>query len=226
VIATTAPSSPPAPPTPASVHVSCPDGMVGVSAPTATASSAAQPPAPFCIDATEVTAADYAACIEADTCHPLIESCMPSAPLDDGKFPALCVPWGDASAYCASKGKRLPTEPEWVLAACGTDGRTYPWGNDKPTNQVCWMGEPGGFRGTTQRGPCRVGSFPAGRSPYGMLDAAGSVAEWTATAEGKYDHVIRGGGFGESWRTMQCATRLSDSNPNMYRGFRCAMAAR
>lgn len=198
--------------------------MVGVPASTGERG----PSPPFCIDATEVTTADYATCLKAGVCSPRNDSCVQDLPGDEGMFPARCVTWDDATAYCTWKGKRLPTEAEWVLAACGTDGRTYPWGNDKPTSQVCWMGEPGGFRGTTQRGPCRVGSFPAGKSPVGMLDAAGNVEEWTATEAGKWERVIRGGAFNDSWLSMQCGKRLTDTAgaTGTGRGFRCASSPR
>jgi len=133
----------------------------------------------------------------------------------------------DAAAYCASKGKRLPTEAEWVRAACGDDGRKFPWGNEPPTTQLCWMGEPGGARGTTQRGPCPVGSFPAGKSPFGMRDAAGNVSEFTATVthDGR---TSRGGGYTGSWSWMQCVKPSVDTSGIVQpdRGFRCASSPR
>ena len=129
----------------------------------------------FWIDLTEVTVEDYSVCWALKVCKlpmqgPKLNWGVPGK----DKHPANGVTWYDAKQYCEWKGKRLPTEAEWELAARGTDGRMFPWGNTKPTcdlvvNDKC---------GTT--GTQKVGSKPKGDSPYGVHDMSGNVAEWVA----------------------------------------------
>merc|ERR1712023_540184 len=47
--------------------------------------------------------------------------------------PVVWVSLREARAYCEHWGKRLPHAYEWQLAAQGTDGRLYPWGDDLDT---------------------------------------------------------------------------------------------
>jgi formylglycine-generating enzyme required for sulfatase activity len=71
-----------------------------------------------------------------------------------------------------------------------------------------------------------VGSYPAGASPYGALDMAGNVSEWTHSAYKEYPYdskdgredvsaeemvrrVVRGGSFDEDAENVRCAHRLN-----------------
>jgi len=93
--------------------------------------------------------------------------------------PVVGVSWHDAMAYCRWLSETsemkfvLPTEAQWEFTARGTDGREYPWGNEEPdSSRACF----GLDLGKGQPSP--VGSFPAGRGPFGVLDQAGNVWEW------------------------------------------------
>jgi len=185
----------------------------------------------FFIDSTEVTNADYRKFVEA-TGHP-------EPPYwNDERFngpnqPVVGVSWFDAAAYAEWAGKRLPTEAEWEKAARGIDGRKYPWGDMLEEKLLNFNDDLGR--------PADVGSYPEGRSPYGVLDMAGNVWEWVndwyvadyyskspyrnpvGPGSGLYK-VLRGGSWYSNQYFVRCTFR-DYSDPDFRAndiGFRCA----
>jgi formylglycine-generating enzyme required for sulfatase activity len=116
-----------------------------------------------------------------------------------GDHPVVLVSHADARAYAAWLSQqtgavwRLPTELEWEKAARGSDGRYFPWGGSFAP-QLLNSHDLGPFDTMPVR------SFPGGASPYGMLDAAGQVYEWTATPAGAGRYIVKGG----SWDDKGC----------------------
>jgi len=105
------------------------------------------------------------------------------------KYPVVLVSWDDAMAFCEWAGKSLPTEEQWEKAARGTDGRLYPWGDEFDERKCnCFL--------TRIEKPTPVDKFPKGASPYGCVDMAGNVWEWTATQKDE-GYVMRGGSYFE-----------------------------
>ena len=82
----------------------------------------------FYMDTYEVTVKEYQAFRQATRHRALPEWVPKYAPGD--QYPIVGVSWDDAEAYCRWAEKQLPTEAQWEKAARGTDGRTYPWGNE------------------------------------------------------------------------------------------------
>ena len=186
----------------------------------------------FWIDKYEVTNAQYKHCVAAAACKPWDLAVV--SRWNGDRQPVLGVDWEDARAYCQWVGGRLPTEAEWEKAARGTDGRTYPWGNDWDAGKL----------NSTGTGPGRttdLGSYPGGASPYGALDMAGNVWEWVADwyDEGYYgrsparnptgpdsgtSRVLRGGSWGKGSDFARCAycSGLAPNGRSGSVGFRCA----
>jgi formylglycine-generating enzyme len=101
--------------------------------------------------------------------------------------PVVQVAYEDALAYARWLGRELPTEAQWEFAARGgLQAQPYAWG-DRFTPQGramanTWQGAfpfensaSDGFAGTSP-----VGCFPA--NGHGLVDMAGNVWQWTATA--------------------------------------------
>lgn len=184
----------------------------------------------FYIDKTEVTNADYLSFCKS-THYPVPPGWKGGMfPEGEADFPVTRISWYEAAAYARWAGKRLPTEAEWEKAARGTDGRAYPWGNEWDEKKLIW--------GRSR--PDRVGLRPAGASPYGALDMAGNVFEWTddwyaaypqaPVAYPEYNQtlkVVRGGGF--YGYNFAAATYFRSVNFPRARsewiGFRCARDA-
>ena len=145
----------------------------------------------FCMNTTEVTTAAYAACVKSGKCTKAATWDGCNAGVAGRENHAInCVDWNQAKGYCEAQGQRLPTEAEWEYAATGGDGRTYPWGNAEPSNQLCWSATSNGHT-------CAVGSYPSDNSPFGLSDLSGNVSEWTSTLDKLATRVVRGG----SWST-------------------------
>lgn len=166
----------------------------------------------YYIDRTEVTRSAYADCVDADACAPVSAAVGASA-----NAPVTDISHGEARAYCQWRGRDLPSEAEWEKAARGTDGRRYPWGDDPPN---CDLARYDGCGET----PMSVGSFPAGASPYGVLDMAGSAAEWVAgyyTAQDR-QRIVRDDAF-DAWHMRSTARSAVDpASRGSAIGFRCA----
>jgi formylglycine-generating enzyme required for sulfatase activity len=204
----------------------------------------------YWIDKFEVTNRQYALCVADGACNPpeVNYSASHEHYFDSPEFadyPVIFVSWFSAQSYCKWTGRRLPTEAEWEKAARGTDGRLYPWGNDPISGEyanfcdsVCLRthANPAYYDGYPETAP--VGSFPKGASPYGLMDMAGNVWEWTSTVPNPYPYDALDGredspGFEQVWRGgpwsngtwYQRASTRYRSVP-IYRyfnlGFRCA----
>lgn len=191
---------------------------------------------PFWIDETEVTVGAYRSCVVRGAC-PRPARSSPACTYDAGdpRLPVSCVPWTSARAYCAFAGKRLPREAEWEFAARGAEPIRYPWGDARARCAVAvTLAGRATQRSCSGERPARVGSRPAGKSPYGLYDMSGNVEEWVADWYGEpvselppragASHVLRGGGWlsppSKATATSRSWGSARERGPNV--GFRCA----
>ncbi len=135
-------------------------------------------------------------------------------PADLLEHPVVLVNQGDAKAYCAWQGKRLPTEFEWEAACRGRDGRRFPWGDD-------W--EPGRAHNRS------TGTAPVGRSDEtlcgnGGLGILGNVFEWTSSEFQGKRATVKGCSWDDADGSCRCAFRHGRplSSRHVLIGFRCA----
>ena len=186
----------------------------------------------FCLDVTEVTVAAFQRCVARGLCTPA-DSTELHPPCNSGRegaarHPINCVDWAQARAFCASVGKRLPSEAEWEWAARGRDeGRRYPWGDGPPSCRSAVIRGEGGD-GCGKDGTWRVGSKPAGDSRDGLKDMSGNVWEWTANREGERA-ALRGGDWLDFDEAKVAASgRMSALATSRSLGFgiRCARSVR
>ena len=186
----------------------------------------------YWMDQLEVTNAMYALCVNAGIC---------TLPQDIGTariakyfnepefndYPVIFVAWVQAKTYCEWAQRRLPTEAEWERAARGDDMRTFPWGEDKPDWRFANFN-------MLVRDTSRVGSYAMGASPFGVLDMAGNVAEWTndfydfdyyltsplenplgPDSSSSLNRVARGGSFGDAEINLRVSRRLPVTGSNL-----------
>jgi formylglycine-generating enzyme required for sulfatase activity len=159
---------------------------------------------------------------------------------NDDEQPVNRVSWYECMAYArwlsAQTGDdyRLPTEAEWEKAARGTEGLRYPWGNQEPTDDLT------NFNRTVGR-TTAVGNYPAGASPYGALDMAGNVWEWTRSVYQDYPYdpddgrenisnpsekrfTVRGGGWDDRSNYLRASVRFNVAPDDLNSSIGCRLA--
>jgi len=185
----------------------------------------------YWMDQLEVTNAMYLLCVRSGNCNPpqSFKSQRRTDYFNNPEFndyPVVYVTWGQAKAYCEWAGRRLPTEAEWERAGRGDDFRTFPWGEDEADGTLANFN-------FIVNDTSRVGSYPAGASPFGVLDMAGNVAEWVndfysydysssevvnptgPLTSGNFNRVVRGGSLGDAEINIRVSKRSSVPGSNL-----------
>jgi formylglycine-generating enzyme required for sulfatase activity/predicted Ser/Thr protein kinase len=142
--------------------------------------------------------------------------------------PVTGVSLFEATAFAAWKRKALPTADEWEMAARGTLGLAFPWG-DRFLPQAVRRGD----------APQPVGQTPFDVSASGCFDLGGNVREWTR--DHPKDHLgrdvlerslVKGAAFSDGEREASALAKPAANlalDPGERRpdvGFRCVRELR
>jgi len=179
----------------------------------------------FCADTFEVSTKEFESCVEAGKCEPSTGRNKTCNTVAKGRenHPINCIDHAQASAVCAARGARLPTEIEWeYMARGGEEMRDYPWGSEHPDGKTCWK----------HAGSCERGEFAEGA--FGLHDVVGNLWEWTDSWFGRYPwpleagrhKVYRGGSWSrrfEKWMKPTLRNRLDPKKSGSHLGVRCVM---
>jgi formylglycine-generating enzyme required for sulfatase activity len=180
--------------------------------------------------------------------------CWDDSDLNQPDQPVVCISWYEALAFsrwlaeASGLAARLPTEAEWEKAARGTDGRIFPWGDEWDGSRLnyCDVNCPNDWKDNSvddgYKYTAPIGSYPDGASPYGALDMAGNVWEWTGSQRMGYpydagdgreelesdgERVVRGGAWGIIPGDVRAAARpaVPPANRNDNNGVRVVVGA-
>lgn len=142
----------------------------------------------FAMTRAPVTNQLYAAFVEVSSALRPVSWRSGAFPPGLADHPIVDISWHDAVAFARWLSRvtgqfwALPTEAQWEKAARGDDGRQFPWGNSFDAARC-------NVRESACGGTTPVGSYPAGVSPYGLLDMAGNVWEWTRSLQAPYPYA-------------------------------------
>ncbi|WP_437912242.1 bifunctional serine/threonine-protein kinase/formylglycine-generating enzyme family protein [Sorangium sp. So ce302] len=222
----------------------------------------------FYIDRNEVTVRAYRACMQQRMCSTadhvsLTPELLPGAqapaapeeqrevelwtrrcnePRNATGHPINCVDYSQAESYCRFRGRRLPTEAEWEVAARGAAGRAFVWGDEAPAcERACYDRNEGCLARGADVSTCASGAHPSDRTPEGVYDLAGNVSEWVSDGlvfpppggenpQGDPSFplkVVRGGSFLDGPEKLSATYRTAAApvTAHAWIGFRCAMDA-
>lgn len=168
------------------------------------------------------------------------------APNREGRRPITGATAHEGERWCEARGKMLCTEKQWLSACRGDEGRLYPYGaryrsgacNDsREWRTPNWEKIAKGVREEIERldqsGP--AGGFERCRTPEGVFDLTGNVAEWVLrkpeAGSRKAVHVMKGCYWSACFKNSRPNCSFTNSaHPGEFRtyeaGFRCCLTLR